>query len=249
METLTGETTVAYDALAPFYDDFTAHHDYEAWTAALERLALAHGLAGRRMLDVACGTGKSCAPFAARGYDVTGCDASQAMLDRARERLPAARLVRRDLRELGQLGRFDLVTCIDDGLNYLLSEAELVAALRGMAGQLAPGGLVLFDLNTLATYRGFFASTSVVETPGSRLVWHGRAHAAFAAGEIAEATLEIGALRTVHRQRHHAPDTVDRALAAAGLAVVARYGQDLTGALEPRLDERRHTKTVYIARP
>jgi SAM-dependent methyltransferase len=254
MGTLSDQATPAYDSLAPFYDDFTAHHDYERWVAALEGLAREHGLRGDRVLDVACGTGKSCAPFVARGYRVTGCDGSQAMLDRARTRLPASvALVRRDLRSLGRLGRFDLVCCIDDGLNYLLREDELVRAFRGMAAQLDRDGLVLFDVNTLATYRGFFAGESGVDTATHHLRWRGRATPAFAAGAVAEATLDIVArggarLRTVHRQRHHTPAVVDRALAAAGLELVARRGQDLTGAIEPRLDERRHTKALHIAR-
>ena len=247
--------TPAYDVLAPFYDTFTAHHDHEHWVAALERLAREHGLRGKRVLDVACGTGKSCAPFVARGYAVTGCDGSQAMLDRARVRLPASvRLVRRDLRALGRLGRFDLVCCVDDGLNYLLHEAELVVALRGMAAQLRRGALVLFDLNTLATYRGFFATETTVSTPSHDLCWRGLAPAAFAPGEVAQARLDIVArdggepVRTVHRQRHHTPAAVDRALAAAGLELVARRGQDLAGAIDRELDERRHTKALYIAR-
>jgi SAM-dependent methyltransferase len=255
MATLSSDVaTPAYDALAPFYDAFTAHHDYEQWVAALERLAREHGLRGDRVLDVACGTGKSCAPFVARGYAVTGCDGSQAMLDRARVRLPASvALVRRDLRALGRLGRFDLVCCIDDGLNYLLHEAELVRALRGMAAQLGPGGVVLFDLNTLATYRGFFATETTVRTPSHDLRWRGRASAAFAPGAIAEAWLDIvarrgGSVRTVHRQRHHTPAVAERALAAAGLELVARRGQDLSGAIERELDELRHTKALYIAR-
>ena len=257
MATLSSDdATPAYDALAPFYDDFTAHHDYEQWVAALERIAREHGLRGERLLDVACGTGKSCAPFVTRGYAVTGCDGSQAMLDRARVRLPASvRLVRRDLRALGRLGRFDLVCCIDDGLNYLLHEAELVRALRGMAAQLAPGGVMLFDLNTLATYRGFFATETTVSTPSHDLRWRGRASEGFVAGAVAEANLDIVArdggvapIRTLHRQRHHTPATVDRALAAAGLELVARRGQDLTGAIDPVVDERAHTKALYIAR-
>ena len=44
---------------------------YPSWTATLERLAVRHGLAGRRLLDVGCGTGKSFLPFLARGYDVS----------------------------------------------------------------------------------------------------------------------------------------------------------------------------------
>src|SRR5919107_5351046 len=73
----------AYDAFAPYYDRFTAHHDYDLWTSELLALAERHGLAGRRLLDVGCGTGKSFLPYLERGWAVTACDISPAMLTRA----------------------------------------------------------------------------------------------------------------------------------------------------------------------
>src|ERR1700760_4480240 len=116
----------AYDALAPYYDEFTAHHDYEGWTATLESLARAAGLSGRRLLDVACGTGKSFLPFLARGYTVTACDISPAMVERAAAKAGGrVELHVADMRELPRLGAFDLVTVLDDALNYLLDAAEL----------------------------------------------------------------------------------------------------------------------------
>ena len=53
---MTSDTRAAYDALAHVYDGLTAHHDHERWLALLLGLALSHGLAGNRALDVACGT-------------------------------------------------------------------------------------------------------------------------------------------------------------------------------------------------
>jgi SAM-dependent methyltransferase len=251
----TDHAELAYDATAPFYDAFTAHHDHDGWIAILERLALEHGLAGRRVLDVACGTGKSTAPFVARGYEVTACDGSERMLARAGARLgPGVALHRRDLRALGTLGAFDLVCCIDDGLNYLVGNGELTAALRGMAANLDRDGLVLFDLNTLATYRGYFAAPAVVETATHTLVWNGRAGRRFAPGGVAEATLDAFALagaprvRAVHAQRHHPAAAVDRALAEAGLVLAARRGQDLAGRLHDVVDESRNTKVLHVAR-
>ena len=101
----------SYDAFAPHYDAFTAHHDYPAWTATLERLARAAGLNGRRLLDVACGTGKSFLPFLQRGFDVVACDVSPRMLAiaaaKAGERV---RLERHDMRRLPVLGSFDPVS-------------------------------------------------------------------------------------------------------------------------------------------
>src|SRR6266513_2660346 len=75
----------AYDLLAPFYDLYTHDYEHDRWLANIEAIALGHGLTGHRLLDVGCGTGKSFMPMLARGYDVTACDISPAMVERARE--------------------------------------------------------------------------------------------------------------------------------------------------------------------
>src|SRR3954447_13575959 len=129
----------AYEAFAPHYDAFTAHHDYETWTRTLEGMARAHGLSGTRLLDVACGTGKSFLPFLDRGYEVTACDISPAMADRAAAKAgDGARIEVHDMRALPRLGAFDLVCCLDDAVNYVLSAQELEATLAGLARNLAP---------------------------------------------------------------------------------------------------------------
>ncbi|MGH8573589.1 MAG: class I SAM-dependent methyltransferase, partial [Gammaproteobacteria bacterium] len=77
-----------YEALATSYDALTADYRHDRWLPALERLAVEHGLSGRRVLDVACGTGKSFVPLVERGYEVSACDVSPSMLALARGRLP-----------------------------------------------------------------------------------------------------------------------------------------------------------------
>src|SRR2546423_10557691 len=114
---------VAYERLAPFYDRFTESYDYDRWLPRLEAIALDHGLSGKRLLDVGCGTGKSFAPMLARGYEVVGCDISPAMVERARERFgDRAEVFVADMRELPRIDTFDLVTCLDDALNYVLTD-------------------------------------------------------------------------------------------------------------------------------
>src|ERR671937_3292070 len=77
----------AYERLAPVYDLLTAGYDHPTWLGELELLARAHGLSGRRLLDLACGTGKSFLPMLARGYSVSACDISPAMVEIAREKV------------------------------------------------------------------------------------------------------------------------------------------------------------------
>jgi hypothetical protein len=168
-----------------------------------------------------------------------------------------ARVEVHDMRALPDLGEFDLVCCLDDGVNYLDSPAELVATFAGMRRNLAPDGVLVFDVNTLATYRSFFAGLSVVQAEGRVLVWEGRTPADLGEGGRAEATLEAlvagadgGWTRTAshHRQRHHPEATVTAALEAAGLLRAARYGMHLDGSVTDTLDELANSKAVYVAR-
>ena len=59
---------IAYEAIAPAYDDFTAHHNYDLWLGALMQKLEKHGIPGKRLLDVACGTGKSFIPMLEKGW-------------------------------------------------------------------------------------------------------------------------------------------------------------------------------------
>lgn len=252
-----------YDVFARFYDAFTCASDYEAWTTAVLKLAASHGLAGMAQLDLACGTGKSFLPFLRRGFQVTGCDASPAMLAEAAVKAPEATLVYADLRELTMLGRFDLVTCFDDSLNYLRDERELLAALQGMAANLARNGVALFDLNTLRAYRTTFARDSVTEADDLLFAWRGESAPDAEAGCLAAAEIEVfspanGAppgdtalyerVTTRHEQRHFPLADVTRLLGEAGLECLAVHGVLDDGELVESADDERHLKSLFIAR-
>jgi SAM-dependent methyltransferase len=239
------------------YDDLTVDHDYDAWTRTLEELAGDHGLRGRRLLDLACGTGKSFMPFALRGFSVTACDISPGMLERAAEKAPVGvRLLHADMRLLPDLGRFDLITCLDDAVNYLADEGELTSAFRSVARSLAPGGVFLFDVNTLAIYRSLFATDNCSELDGCFFALRGEAAPTLPSGSLAPLTIEAfrrepdGSwlrLTSHHDQRHHAHDVVRRALNAAGLDCTAVHGLTPDGVVHAEVDELQHTKRVYVA--
>jgi len=248
-----------YEAMAPVYDDFTAHHEYDAWLTDLLAILGRHDLQGKRLLDVACGTGKSFLPMLPRGWQVTGCDISPKMLDLAREKVgDTVRLEVANMLELPHFGEFDLIWALDDAINYLLSPAELQQALAGMRANLAPTGLLLFDVNELLAYRTFFAETEVVERGGRRLVWRGLAEPDVAPGSICESRLEVAsedgsagsgeAPVLTHRQRHFPEAEVRTALEGAGLECLDVFGHGLDGVPRQPLDESTHTKAIYIAR-
>jgi SAM-dependent methyltransferase len=253
------EPALAYDSLAPYYDQFTLGYAHEAWIEAIEHRALALGLEGTRALDIACGTGKSTTPLVARGYDVLSCDVSPEMIREARRKCPsrADSFMVADMRRLPPLGGFDLVLCVDDALNYLLSEEELTDTFAGVAGALAPNGIFVFDVNSLATYREAFGQAVVREQDGLLFAWRGEAEDDLGPRETAAARVEIFSQRedglwerrtSHHVQRHHPPEVIRVALAEAGLECAAVMGQLPGARLEPEVDEARHSKLVYFAR-
>jgi SAM-dependent methyltransferase len=249
-----------YDCIAPFYDQFTADYVYGRWIDAIETQALELGLSGRRALDLACGTGKSSLPLLERGYSVRGCDISEGMIERARLKWPelAGIFSVADMRDLPQLGEFDLVLCLDDAVNYLLTDDDLEATFRGVARVLAPGGIFAFDVNSLLTYRTCFAETEVREEPGLLFAWRGEAAPTLQPAEGASATVEIFAQsrdggwerHTMrHVQRHHPRSAICNALERAGLRCCATFGQHSGAILEEDVDEESHIKLVYFAKP
>ena len=103
--------------------------------------ALLPSLAGKRVLDVACGSGRYLEHARAEGSAFAcGLDAVPAMLARAKEtHIP---LVRGDMRALPfGTSSFDVVTC---GL-AVGHVADLAAAIIEMARVLVPGGSLLYS--------------------------------------------------------------------------------------------------------
>ena len=247
---------LAYEALAGSYDRFTRDHDNDGWTGLVLDAARAAGLRGKRLLDIACGTGQSFLAMLERGFEVAACDLSPAMVAIAAAKAgDRASVSVQDMRRLPTLGEFDLVWALGDSLNYLSDGGELAAALTGMRRNLAPGGVVAFDLNTIATFRRVYSSLLVV--PGEREVIVLEGHGSADLPEGGVATVWIDRLRavnggwerrrSVHHHRHHTAADVERALEAAGLEPVARWGSTERG-LDPVADETSRIKTVYIAR-
>lgn len=251
----TDPALAAYETTAPFYDALTAHHDYELWLGNLLPALRECGLVEGRLLDIACGTGKSFTPMIDRGWEVTAVDLSQAMLDHARRKTgERASLLCHDMRWLPRLGQFDLVWCLDDAINYLVDRDELRATFAAAADNLAVHGLYLFDVNTISMYRGFFAEEHEMPWPEGRLLWRGQTSHDFEPGQQAEASLEVRSAGgdaiavAIHHQRHFPGAQLEAALQQAGLRLLEVFGHGFDAVLEQPVEETRHTKAVYIAK-
>jgi SAM-dependent methyltransferase len=108
-----------------------------AFHAVLDHAGIGPGL---RHLDVGCGAGMAAALSAARGAEVAGIDAAEAMLAIARERTPGGDFRQGDIEALPwDDGSFDLVT----GFNAFQFAGDPARALREAGRVTRPGGEIV----------------------------------------------------------------------------------------------------------
>ena len=146
---------------APVGTEYDLQSGYQQWSATYDQplrlfsieeppmQALIGTIPAGPALDAACGTGRYSTYLAGRGHSVIGVDQSEAMLDLAREKLPAADFRRGDLTAL---------PLPDNSVGAVLCALALVhvpdisAALREFARVLRPGGRLVISDSTRSSY-------------------------------------------------------------------------------------------------
>ncbi|MBM3313361.1 class I SAM-dependent methyltransferase [candidate division WOR-3 bacterium] len=213
------------------YDRFMVKYvDYPRWVDYVLRIFAYFRIRPKTMLDLACGTGIPTILLARRGYQLTGVDRSPemlAVLESKRGDLPIA-TVRADMREFRTPEPLDAAICLYDSVNYLLTEDDLVRCFRCVRSALAPGGLFVFDMNTVfGLSEQWGTGTTAREAGGVSSIWQNSydpetrvstLHLTFweqpepgGAGERCE---------EIHQERGYYPEEVERSLRVGGFGEV-----------------------------
>ncbi|MGI6265245.1 MAG: class I SAM-dependent DNA methyltransferase [Acutalibacteraceae bacterium] len=243
-----------YGTLAAFYDRLMADNPYEERAKYFLDLLATHGTASpQTLLDLACGCGNLTIPLAERGIEMIGVDASPEMLAIAQSKTPRRGkeilYLLQDMRSLDLYGTVDAAVCAMDGLNHLLSTADIALTLRRLGLFICPGGLLIFDVNTPYKHREVLADNAFVfEEEDFLCVWRNR---------LIERTCEVDmrldffinrgdeyARMSDHiRERAYSRGTWEKLLKAAGFDLLAVY-EDMTD--QPSTD--RTERAVLVAR-
>jgi ubiquinone/menaquinone biosynthesis C-methylase UbiE len=171
------ETHEQFTAIAPHYDALMRGVPYRQWVRYLHQLLDARNAKPRRVLDLACGTGNVAEILAASGYEVTGVDLSEPMIESARKKAEKRGLridyLVQNAAEMELTGApFDLCVSLFDSINYILDPADLRKAIRRVHAHLAPGALFIFDINSeFALANSFFDQDNLMTNERLRYVW------------------------------------------------------------------------------
>ncbi|WP_233078120.1 class I SAM-dependent DNA methyltransferase [Rheinheimera soli] len=134
-----------YTDLSGYYDLMCADIDYQAQSQSARRLHQFFGTEGKTHLDLACGTGPHIRHFLDAGYQSSGLDLNQPMLDKAQQRCPEARFILQNMCDFQLEHPVDLVTCFLYSIHYSASIKNLKACIASVFSALKPGGVFCFN--------------------------------------------------------------------------------------------------------
>ncbi|WP_312425628.1 class I SAM-dependent DNA methyltransferase [Lacrimispora sp.] len=157
----------AYTSFAEVYDRFMDNIPYKDWCEYVTGLLNEYGIRDGLILDLGCGTGSLTELLADRGYDMIGVDNSDDMLQIAMEKREKSGkdilYLMQDMRGFELYGTVRAVLSICDCMNYILEYEELAEVFKLVNNYLDPGGIFIFDLNTIYKYETLMGDSTIAE--------------------------------------------------------------------------------------
>lgn len=140
-----------YETFASVYDAIMDDSLYDLWTDFSLR-HLPKDNKKKKLLELACGTGIQSLRFADAGFEVTGLDLSQEMLNIAQKRAQGAKkdisFLQGNMLDLSKAGKYDFVTCYSDSVCYMQDEVEVGDVFKEVYDCLNPDGVFIFDVHS-----------------------------------------------------------------------------------------------------
>ena len=235
----------SYEILAGCYDQFTYDVQYAAWADYLEKHFKKRGLPGKTVLDLACGTGSLTLELANRGYEMIGVDLSPEMLSEAAEKNQEVDGIQpiflcQPMEKLDLYGTIDACICCLDSVNYVTDPKKLQKAFERVHLFMMPGGLFIFDVNTVEKLESLDGQVFLDETEDAYCVWRAeyskRSRICSYFMDIFRLDQETGQWdrgEELHRERAYTVPELTGFLENAGFRDIKVYGDLKMGAPKP----------------
>ena len=222
-----------YSSLARAYDDLTGDVAYEKRADYLEKLFGRSHITVHTVLDLACGTGTMTWLLTGRGYEMIAVDGSEEMLAAAMEKSGSVEgvapvFLHQSMPKLDLYGTVEAAICCVDSLNYLSAPGDVQRTFERLHLFIAPGGVLIFDINTVAKLQALDGQVFLDETEDTYCVWrteYSRGVCTYYMDLVCERpdgawerSLEL------HRQRGYTVEELKRWLEQAGFGEIRTYG-------------------------
>lgn len=218
-----------FDKIAYYYDKLMENIDYEGWVDYFIKLCELFKVAPKKILDVGCGTGNPTRYLVERGYEVTGIDSSEKMLEVAKNKFKDkknVKFLKMDMRRIELDEKFDAVFSFFDSMNYLLDEKDMKACFRGVYKVLKEKGTFIFDMNTYYSLKEIWDnSVTTKEVDNIFSIWRNTwdekkristLHLLLKVKEGEKSNL----IEEVHRERAYFPEEIENMLLRTGFRKV-----------------------------
>ena len=208
-------------SFASVYDRFTEDVEYKARAEYIMRLLKTAGANKGILLDLACGTGSLSQYFLSAGYDIIAIDNSPDMLSEARKKLGNdALLLCQDMRSIDLYGTVDAIVCSLDSINHLTETDYVQSCFNSVSLFTAPGGIFIFDVNTLYKHREILSgNTFVYESDDAMLVWQ---NSECSKNGTVDISIDIFVEQDYPDYSRYSEDFGERAYSAAELTAMAQ---------------------------
>jgi ubiquinone/menaquinone biosynthesis C-methylase UbiE len=135
-----------YKRFAKYYDLQYAKKKYLEEVQFINAIIKKNQVNGKRLLDVACGSGNHAKILIKQGYSITGVDLNREILSVARKKVPKAYFVTGDMRSFKLKRKFDIILCMYTSMNYNLKTEDFIKSLKNFKRHLSDNGLIFFDM-------------------------------------------------------------------------------------------------------
>jgi len=175
-----------YNNFAKIYDILMQEVPYEKWSLRISEWIKTYGISRPNVraqengsieerhsaeknlvLDLGCGTGTLTEILAGFSYDMIGIDNSPEMLNIAMEKKDKSGssilYLCQNMQEMELYSTVGTIICVCDSLNYLLSHSELKKMFKLVKNYLYPGGIFIFDFNTVYKYEKVIGDSTIAE--------------------------------------------------------------------------------------
>lgn len=239
-----------YEDFARVYDELMDETPYEQWCENIVGFIEKYGvskperntedvLASERnlVLDLGCGTGTLTELLYQKGYDMIGVDNSDSMLGIAMEKKEKSGseilYLCQDMRDLSLYSTVGTVVSACDCVNYILEEEELTEVFSLVNNYLYPGGIFIFDFNTVYKYRDVVGDTVIAENRDDcSFIWENYYDEESGVNEydvtifVQEEGDTFRRFQETHLQRGYTVEEMKRMVTEAGMTIVTIQDAD-----------------------